>query len=140
MTLHDGVPTRPPVPVPRWVFTAYWAGLTLGAVLILIRDWPILPLSVLADYDTVWTVAIGVGGVVATVGSLLARWERVEMHAALWLSSWLPVLAVTAAIQGRYPGAVFYVILLLLPATRAGTLLAQWVRPAFDWVAHARRK
>lgn len=132
--------SRPPVPVPRWLFTAYWAGLTVGSVLILIRAWPLLPLNLPADYDAVWTVAVAAGGLVATVGSVTARLERLEMHAALWLTCWLPVLAVSASIQGRPASVAFYLLLLLIPATRGWVLLAQWLRPAFDWGAHARRK
>jgi hypothetical protein len=114
-----------PIVIPRWVLTAKYAIFVILGALTFVRGLVTLDLTTPASYQPFWAGAVALGAVVALVGSIDPRGEKVEQWAAAWIAGWLSFLAVQAFFISTGAGWLFIAMVTLLPVGRAFMLFSR---------------
>lgn len=103
-----------------------------GSAIAFIAGVPLFSLVTWEGYTPVWAVLMGTSAVIAAIGSVSDRWDRIEKWAALSLTAMMLGYAggmnlvgfAEADLKRQFVGVVA-VIAMVLPATRFAWLAAQ---------------
>lgn len=121
-----------PVIVLRIALVAVYIGYVYVSVIAFIAGVPVFRLTAPEGYTSVWAVFLGASAVVAAVGSITDRWQRVEKWSALVLAALMSayVAGINAIgfaggdLDRQVVGGVAF-IAWILPAIRFAYLAAQ---------------
>lgn len=121
-----------PVIVLRWALLATYLLHVYLAAMAFVAGVPAFSLTTAPGYTSIWAFVMGTGAVVAAVGSLTDRWEKVEKWGALAVFATMlgyvgtiHILAYASGDIKRQAVAAALSIVLVLPAVRFVYLAAQ---------------
>lgn len=117
-----------PSVIPRWVLVLKYLLFVVVGVLAFAAGVQTLDLTTFRGYEAIWAGAVAVFAVIGFIGSFTSRLDKIEALGGVGLVSFLMVLVFAVAGRGSYSVALLLLIVTLLPAVRAGYILAHWAR------------
>lgn len=119
-----------PLIIPRWTLTVKYVLFAVLGAMVAWAGLPTLGQATSKGYLSIWAALVMISSIVSAAASVTARAEKWERWSCTSLVAWLVVYlgaSFTAALNdptlGRWSGFVIVLIVTLLPATRATSLL-----------------
>jgi hypothetical protein len=116
---------REPIFVPRWVLLCFYGFLVVLATATVIRGSATLDLTQPESYTPLWSLAVGLGALIAALATIIRPLADLEKWAAAWCAGWLGFLAIQAFFVANGSGWLIVVGFWSVPAMRTVGLFSK---------------